>query len=156
MAHLGSDLPPRERPYAISDVADAVASLHPGLEIGECRFAYDSKFPPLTAILADGAGSGHLIVGPPIADWRGEHLAHQRVTVLRDGTIRRQGTAVESIDHPMVALAWLANELSSQGIGLKASEWISTGTVTGIITAKKGEAFEADFGACGGVSVTCI
>ena len=56
-ARLGADLPPRGKPYAAEEVADSVASLHPGLELAECRFIHDQAFPPLPAILADGAGS---------------------------------------------------------------------------------------------------
>src|SRR6188508_909641 len=35
-ALLGADLPPRDRPYGISEVKEAVTSLHPGVELAEC------------------------------------------------------------------------------------------------------------------------
>ena len=69
-ARLGADLPPRAKPYAVEEVADSVASLHPGLELAECRFIHDQAFPPLPAILADGAGSGTIVYGPAIDGWR--------------------------------------------------------------------------------------
>ena len=56
-ACLGADLPPRRKPYVIEEMAEAVTSLHPGIEVAECRFTHDDKFPPLLAILADGADS---------------------------------------------------------------------------------------------------
>ena len=56
-ARLGVDLPPRDRSYSLEEVTDAVATLHPGIELAECRFIHDAAFPPLPAILADGAGS---------------------------------------------------------------------------------------------------
>ena len=74
-AKLGRDLPPRETPYTVEEVTDAVASLHPGLELAECRFIHDASFPPLPAILADGAGSGTIVYGPAIADWRNRDIA---------------------------------------------------------------------------------
>ena len=49
-AKLGIDLPPREKPYTVEEVTDAVDSLHPGLELAECRFVHDAAFPPLPAI----------------------------------------------------------------------------------------------------------
>ncbi len=52
---LGADLPPRARPYTVEEVTEAVASLHPGIELAECRFVHDDRFPPLSAVLADGA-----------------------------------------------------------------------------------------------------
>ena len=32
-ARLGADLPPRARPYTVEEVSEAVASLHPGIEL---------------------------------------------------------------------------------------------------------------------------
>jgi 2-keto-4-pentenoate hydratase len=41
VAKLGADLPARSQPYLQDEIADSVESLHPGLEIPECRFARD-------------------------------------------------------------------------------------------------------------------
>jgi 2-keto-4-pentenoate hydratase len=153
VARLGADLPPRPRPYAQEEVADAVASLHPGLEIAECRFAHDAAFPPLPAILADGSGSGSLAIGPAIADWRERDISGQEVVLRVDGAERRRGTAQAAIDHPLMPLTWLANELSRTGIGLKAGEVVSTGTLTGMLLARFGETHVADFGPLGEVRV---
>ncbi len=87
-AKLGRDLPPRARPYTVEEVTDAVASLHPGLELAECRFIHDASFPPLPAILADGAGSGTIVYGPAIDDWRNGNIAGQEVTLSSDGRPR--------------------------------------------------------------------
>lgn len=152
-ARLGNDLPPREKAYTVEEVTDAVESLHPGLELAECRFVHDAMFPPLPAILADGAGSGTIIYGPPIADWRRRDIAGQEVTLSSHGKIRRKGTAAAALDHPMVPLAWLANELSRTGIGMKAGQMISTGTLSGMLAPKPGETFIADFGPFGSVSL---
>jgi 2-keto-4-pentenoate hydratase len=152
-AKLGIDLPPREKPYTVEEVTDAVESLHPGLELAECRFIHDQAFPPLPAILADGAGCGTIIYGPAIADWRKRDIAGQEVALVIDGEVRRTGTAAASLDHPMVPLTWLANELSRTGIGLRAGQMVSTGTLTGMLAPKAGETHVADFGPFGSVSV---
>jgi 2-keto-4-pentenoate hydratase len=148
-ARLGVDLPPRQRPYTVEEVTEAVASLHPGLELAECRFVHDTAFPPLPAILADGAGCGAVVYGPAIENWRTRDIAGQEVKLLCNGTLRRSGTAAEALDHPMVPLTWLANELSRTGIGLKAGQIVSTGTLTGMLRPKPGETFIADFGPFG-------
>jgi 2-keto-4-pentenoate hydratase len=85
-----------------------VASLHPGIELAECRFVHDAAFPPLTAILADGAGSDTIVYGPAIPDWQRRDIAGQEVALICNGT--------ELLDHPVVPLTWLANELSRTGI----------------------------------------
>lgn len=153
---LGADLPPRAKPYRVEDVTEAVASLHPGIEIAQCRFVHDAAFPPLPAILADGAGSGILVRGPAIEAWRERDIAGQAVVLTCDGAPRRRGTAAEALEHPMVVLAWLANALSRAGIGLAAGQTISTGTLTGMLAPKPGETFTADFGPFGGVTVRFV
>jgi 2-keto-4-pentenoate hydratase len=155
-ARLGADLPPRSRPYSIDEVTEAVESLHPGLELAECRFIHDDRFPPLPAILADGSGSGTIIYGPAIADWKKRDIADQQVALSIDGKVRRTGSAAAALDHPMVPLAWLANELSRTGIGLRAGQMVSTGTRTGMLAPKAGETHVAEFGPLGSVSVTFI
>lgn len=154
VAMLGADLPPRSTAYTVEEAMAAVASLHPGIELAECRFIHDAKFPPLPAILADGAGNGGLVYGPAIPDWRERDLASQQVRLMSDGRERRQGNAGDALGHPIQPVLWLANTLSARGIGLKAGQMISTGTLTGMLAPKPGETFVADFGPLGAVSAT--
>jgi 2-keto-4-pentenoate hydratase len=154
MVRLGADLPPRKEPYTTEEVTEAVASLHPGIELAGCRFIHDDAFPPLPAILADGAGAGSLCHGPAIEGWRDKDIANLEVVLYSNGTRRRSGTAAAVIDHPIVPVVWLANELSRTGIGLKAGQMISTGTLTGMLRARQGDTFVADFGPFGEVTAT--
>jgi 2-keto-4-pentenoate hydratase len=154
MARLGADLPPRAKAYTVEEVTEAVSSLHPGIELAECRFVHDDRFPPLPAILADGAGGGTVCYGSAIADWKNSDIAGQEVTLSCNGVVRRKGTAAAALDHPMVPLTWLANELSRTGIGMKAGQMISTGTLTGMLRPKAGETYVADFGPFGKVTAT--
>jgi 2-oxo-hept-3-ene-1,7-dioate hydratase len=155
-ARLGADLPPRAKPYTVEEVTEAVASLHPGLELAECRFVHDAAFPPLTAILADGAGAGAIVYGSAIADWQQRDIAGQEVVLTCNGTPCRKGTAAEALDHPMVPLTWLANELSRSGIGLRTGQMISTGTLTGMLRPKPRGTYVADFGPLGTVTATYL
>jgi len=54
---------------------------------------------------------------------------------------------------PRVALTWLANELRQLGVTLKAGEVVTTGTCHPPLPIEAGDAFEADFGSIGKVSV---
>ena len=154
VARLGRDLSPRDEPYTFKEALDAVESLHPGIELAECRFVHDDAFPPLPAILADGAGSGGLVYGAAIEGWRDKDVAGQEVVLYCDGVARRQGSAAAALDHPVRPVLWLANELSRRGIGLKAGQVVSTGTLTGMLAPKAGETFVADFGPFGRVEAT--
>lgn len=50
----------------------------------------------------------------------------------------------------------LANELSRTGIGLKAGQTVSTGTLTGMLRPKPGETYVADFGPFGSVTASYV
>ena len=151
---LEKDLPPRSEPYEISEVANSIKSMHPGLELAECRFIHDDEFPPLEAILSDGAGSGTLVYGPAIKDWKNKDIGNNEVALFCNGIFKRKGNALTAMEHPLVPVTWLANELSRTGIGLKRGQLISTGTLTGMLVPKKGETYTADFGIFGRVSGT--
>ena len=152
-ARLGVDLPSRDKPYTIEEGTEAVASLHPGLEMAECRFIHDAAFPPLPAILADGAGSGTIVYGPAIADWRPRDIAGQEATLSSNGRLRRKGNAAAALDHPMVPLTWLAIELSRAGVGMQVRTDDQHRDADRHARAKPGENYLADFGPFGSVSV---
>jgi 2-keto-4-pentenoate hydratase len=154
VAKLGRSLPPRENAYLFDEVSEAVASLHPALEIAETRYRHDKHLPPLAAILADGAGSGHLVFGPPIRDWRTQDIEARECVLRIDGVEQRKGTAAETIDHPVAPLTWLANELSGCGLGLLKGQLVSTGTLAAWVVPKPGEEYVADFGCLGRACVT--
>jgi len=153
-ARLGVDLPPRERPYGVEEVTEAVSSMHPGIELAECRFRHDDNFPPLPAILADGAGSGAIVYGPAIENWRERAIERQEIVLSSNGRPRRRGSAADALDHPIMPVVWLANELSRTGVGMKAGQIVSTGTLTGMLAPKPGETFVADFGPLGQAEAT--
>ncbi len=142
---LGRPLPARASPYTTTEVADAVAACHAGIEVAECRFPLD-ELPPVTAVLADGAASGRYVIGPEIDGWRTRDLAAMPVVLEVDGIARRRGTGADVMGHPLAPLVWLANQRSAWGDGLAAGALVSTGTATGMLLAKSGQQMRATFG----------
>ena len=57
------DLPPEDAPYSREAVLDAIASMHPAIEVVDTRFQTFGKVNPLVQTLR---GSAAL----PIADWQ--------------------------------------------------------------------------------------
>lgn len=141
---LDRALPPQSEPYGFDEVADAVAAVHAGVEVAECRFPLDA-LPPITAILADGAANGRYVVGPEIEDWRTRNLSALPVELVVNGEVRRTGSGAEVMDHPLNPLVWLANARSKWGDGLAAGALVSTGTTTGMLLAKPGDHMIARF-----------
>ena len=149
---LARSLPPRPAPYNADDVADAVGSVHAGIEVAECRFAM-AALPPMPAVLADGAASGRYIVGPEIADWRRRDMASMQVELAVNGTVRRRGAGADVMGHPLAPLVWLANARSSWGDGLSGGDLVSTGTATGMLLAKPGDRMVASFDGTAAVEI---
>lgn len=146
-------LPPRQATYSPDEVSDAVRDVHIGIEVAECRFIHDDAFPALPAILADGSGSGHLVIGPAIENWRVADIASAPVTLAVDGALRRNGNAGDAIDHPLVPATWLANRLNRDGLAIQAGDVVSTGTCSHMLLAKSGNACTGQFGDFGLVQV---
>ena len=155
---MGSPLPPRAAPYAADEVCAAVASLHPAFELPDSRFA-DFARAGKAQLIADDACCGRFAFGPAApAAWRGADLAAHRVHATvsgADGDVRyeRAGEGRALLGDPLVALTWLANELSSLGIGLRTGDWASCGTCMVPLEIRPGDRVVADYGEFGRIEI---
>jgi 2-keto-4-pentenoate hydratase len=149
---MASDLPPRSSPYSVQQVLDAVATLHPAIEIPDSRFA-DFASAGAEQIIADNACAHLFVLGAPCsANWRALDLVEEKpVIALRGGQFIGHGKNV--LGDPRSALTWLANELSQLGVTLRAGQIVTTGTCHPPLPIQSGDVFEADFGVLGRVSV---
>lgn len=150
---LGRDLPPRSSPYGVDEVLDAVASLHPALELPDSRFEdYVAMGGP--QLIADNACAHWFVLGAPTsADWRALDLAAHPVLGRVEGRFEREGIGANVLGDPRLALAWLANELSGLGITARAGQVVTTGTCLAPLEIVPGDRVFADFGPLGTVAV---
>jgi len=150
---FASDLAPRQTPRATAEVLDAVASLHPAIEIPDSRFA-DFVSAGAPQLIADNACARHFVCGPATtADWRGLDLARHRATGHVAGRIDREGVGANVLGDPRLALTWLANELSALGVTLRAGQIVTTGTCLVPLEVRPGDHVTGDFGILGTVSM---
>ena len=153
---MGSDLPPRSTPYTTQEALDAVATLHPAIEIPDSRFE-DFTVVGAAQLIADNACAHYFVLGPAATvDWRTIDLAaHHAIGTVRhqNGTwMQRQGVGANVLGDPRDALAWLANELSSLGLTLRAGQVVTTGTCLVPLPIEGGDNLDADFGVLGRVT----
>src|ERR1700688_349311 len=74
---MAADLPPRLSPYSVRQVLDAVATLHPAIEIPDSRFA-DFVSAGAEQIIADNACAHLFVLGAPsAANWRSLDLVEE-------------------------------------------------------------------------------
>jgi 2-keto-4-pentenoate hydratase len=151
---LGRDLPPRASPYAIDDVADAVAAVAGAIEVVGTRFSGGLAGKGRLLVTADCGANIAFVSGPWCDNPRSLDLRRHPVTMTINGAVRGTGTGERALGDPMNVLMWLANRQSSRGRGLKAGEIISTGTCTGLDPVRPGDRVRADFGNLGAVEVS--
>lgn len=150
---MGRSLPKCAESYSVIEVLDAVASLHPAIEVPDSRY---NDFTRVGAeqLIADTACACWFVLGPATqVDWRVHDLAQHSVTAYRNGALAGQGSGANVLGDPRVALAWIANELCTYGDGLRAGDVVITGTCLTPVPIVAGDNVKIDFGEFGALEV---
>ena len=124
--------------------------LAPSFEVVDCHFV-DWRFKAPDSA-ADQSFHWRLLIGSPYvidaADLRDmpKRLADCTVTLKRDGEIRDRGVGKNALDHPALALAFLADILASQPAfdALGVGEVVTTGTLTAALPVHIGETWTSE------------
>ena len=150
---IGHAILPREKPYEMREVLNAVAALHLGIEVPDSRFA-DFVTAGAAQLIADNACAHQFVLGPEApAVWRGMDLAQHRVSGRVGKRYEREGVGANVLGDPRIALTWIANELSRHGVTLGAGQIVTTGTCVVPLEILPGDEVVADFGALGVASM---
>lgn len=154
---LGKSLGPRSTPYTMDEVMQAVATLHPALEMPNSRFA-EFTAAGEAQLLADCACAHHFMLGAPAPDaWRklelSQHKVHAKNTKKNGDAWTRDGIGEAVLGDPRIAMTWIVNELTALGLTLNAGLFFTTGTCMAPIEIEPGDQVEADFGQLGRISM---
>ena len=127
---LGRDLPASGAPYDRDGVSDAVDAVMTAFEVVDNRRTQgqDTQTQLLTTIASNILNAG-VVLGEPVADWRGIHLAGCRGYMKINGELVGEGMGSDVMGHPLEPLAWLANALAAHGQELKAGMIVITGSI---------------------------
>jgi 2-keto-4-pentenoate hydratase len=151
---LGRDLPPRATPYALDEVAVAVAAVAGAIEVVGTRFSGGLAGKGRWLVTADCGANIAFVSGR----WRQASspldLRTHAVAMTINGAVRGTGTGDRALGDPLNVLLWLANQQSAEGRGLKSGEMVSTGTCTGLDPVLPGDRVQADFGDLGTVEIS--
>jgi 2-oxo-3-hexenedioate decarboxylase len=122
----------------------------PAFEVVHCHFP-DWRFTPPDSA-ADAALHFHLVVGPRVPLRRdlatlANELHECRVALYRADETMDLGTGANALDHPALALAFLADLVARQPYlpQLAAGEIITTGTLTAALPIEPGESWNSGF-----------
>ena len=140
---MAADLPPRATPYTRDEVAAALGTCHPGIEILQTRLAEPDAANPL-ALLADFIQTGAYVTGDAIPGWREVDFAGVSVTQTITGAATK--TATGNPAGEMIHLVvWLANTGAVWAGGLRAGQVVTCGSWTGKTFAPPGATATAAF-----------
>jgi 2-oxo-3-hexenedioate decarboxylase/2-keto-4-pentenoate hydratase len=140
---VANDLTPRGKAYELSEMAGFVRSVQPAIELVDNRYR---NFAGLGApsLIADDYFHAGCVLGGQVADWRATGLEANPSGVaaktMINGKSAGQGTAADILDHPLEALAWLANHLTARGCTIKAGELVLLGSMVEVRWLEPGDA----------------
>jgi 2-keto-4-pentenoate hydratase len=147
------DLPAREQAYSYAEITAAVTPFT-ALEVVDSRFR-NYRDTPLLHRMADCVSNGAFVVGSGAHDWRGLDLAALEVTLAAgaDTLVKRVG-GHPTVD-PMRPAVALVNLLRTAG-GVKAGQFVTTGTYTGLTRVEAHQRIVGSFAGFGTAQVEFI
>ena len=151
---IGIDLPARDETYTREDVLAAVESCHPAIEILESAFV-DPLAVARENMFADMQMHGGFVYGPAFAGWRQQNWADETIALIVDGSVRKERQASNPAGTDLARLlVYLANEGAARTGGLRAGDWVTTGSWTGADWTHNSADVRVEFGHAGATSVT--
>jgi 2-keto-4-pentenoate hydratase len=130
------DLPPRAAPYTRDEVAAAVDACA-AIEVCTSRYANPDAMTALDK-LADCISNGGFVFGEIVADWRALDLTKLKVTLTVNGAPVLEKVGGHPIGDPLgVAVAFV--EMMRTENGVKAGQFVTSGSCTGLRYLKPGD-----------------
>ena len=145
------DLPARAEPYTRDEVADAVDACA-AIEVVDSRFRDQKAVTPMER-LADCISNGAFVHGPTVADWRHLDLARLHVFLTINGLMALAQEGGHPIKDPLGPAVALVNLMRGAG-GVRAGQFVTTGSCTGLRYLKPGDTCAVRFDELGEAEVT--
>ena len=150
---IDKDVPMLDGGFSAETILPYIGDCMPALEIVDHRFE-DFTTVGGDSLIAHNAVHGGVVFGAPVSDWRHFDLSAHGVTMRVNGEVNAVGSGLRVLGNPLNVIAWLFNELQSQGRTLHAGDRLITGVATNTYRAQKGDLVSAEFGELGSVTVT--
>jgi 2-keto-4-pentenoate hydratase len=130
------DMPPRAAPYSRDEVAAAVDACA-AIEVVSSRYA-DSGTATVLDKLADNISNGGFVPGALLKDWRGLDLGQIKVKLTVNGETVVEKAGGHPIGDPLGVAVALVDMMRSAA-GVKAGQYVTTGSYTGLRYFKPGD-----------------
>ena len=154
---LGADIPQSGAPYDRKKVSEAIESLSTAFEVIDIRRTpgLEAKVQFITGVAANVYNEG-VVLGDPVANWQNLDLETAYGSMSINGELVGDGHGSDVMGHPLEPLAWLANKLAEQGIGLTAGMVIITGSIVSPKPLNPGDLASISIEGLGSAEITVI
>jgi 2-keto-4-pentenoate hydratase len=148
-----NDLPPRDTAYTREEVAAAVDACA-AIEVVSSRFADPDAMSPQDK-LADCISNGGFVFGKIVTDWSALDLPKLKVKLTVNGEAVLEQVGGHPIGDPLgVAVAFV--EMMRSAGGVKAGQFITCGSCTGLRYVKPGDTCAVTFDGLGSAEVQFV
>lgn len=138
---------------SVDDVLEATDYVTPAIEIIDSRieqFDRHTKAPrKVFDTISDNAANAGIVIGGKKVKPREVDLPWCGAILRQNGVVEETGLAAGVQGDPAIGVAWLAMKLAPWGEYLEAGEVVLSGSFTKPAPAKRGDLFNADYGALG-------
>jgi 2-oxo-hept-3-ene-1,7-dioate hydratase len=137
----------------VEQVLDATEYITPAIEIIDARieqFDRHTRAPrKVFDTISDNAANAGIVLGGLRVAPRSVDRAWCGAILRQNGAVEETGLAAGVQGDPAVGIAWLANKLAPWGESLQPGHIVLAGSFTRPVAARRGDHFQADYGALG-------
>jgi 2-keto-4-pentenoate hydratase len=147
---IKSDVPVTATPYTAEMIAPHIDGVGAAIEIVDDRCADYANLDVLS-LVADNSWNAGIVLSEFATQWPDLKPVLGRAT--RDGVAIGEGFGRDILGHPFNSAAWLATQLGSRGVGLRAGQVVMTGSVMKTVFPDGDASYRFEFEGLGAVEV---
>jgi 2-keto-4-pentenoate hydratase len=126
VVRIKSDVPATGAPFTAATIAPHIDGVCAAIELVDDRSADYGNLDVLS-LVADNSWNAGIVLSEFSTKWPDLEAVLGRAT--KDRVTIGEGHGRDILGHPFNSVAWLATQLASRGVGLKAGEVVMTGSV---------------------------
>ena len=147
---IASDVPVTDIPYSADMIGPHIGGVGAAIELVDDRSADYANLDVLT-LVADNSWNGGIVLSEFATTWPDLESVLGRAT--KDRAAIGEGHGRDILGHPFNSVAWLATQLASRGVGLKAGQVVMTGSVMKTVFPEADAHYRFDLAPIGFVEV---
>ena len=147
---IKSDVPVTHAPVSAGMIAPHVGGVCAAIECVDDRSADYGNLDVLS-LVADNSWNGGIVLSEFTTKWPDLENVLGRAT--KDQAAIGEGHGRDILGHPFNSVAWLATQLNSRGVGLKAGQVVMTGSVMKTVFPESDAGYRFDLEGIGAVEV---